>query len=137
MTRSEVLFRLVNGDFCVAINGHGHRGCRIKSAKRKDSFSHEVSQPSKRRRFDGDAGGNKVETQRAKPTGISSHLNACYINLAVQALTNVPRMVDHYRSLANRISTNLESWFSLLSPDAKRIISIYKYFMHIHNAVLA
>ena len=44
----------------------------IKSAKRKDTSSDEVSQPKKRRRFDGDVGGNKVETERAKPTGISS-----------------------------------------------------------------
>ena len=56
----------------------GEETAAIKSTKRKDTSSHEVSQPSKWMRFDGDAGGKKVETQRAKPTGTSSHVIPIY-----------------------------------------------------------
>ena len=90
-----------------------------KSAKRKDSSSHEVSQPRKRRKLNGDAGGNEVEIQRAEPSGMSSHLNACYINSAVQALANVPRMVDHYRSLASRVTPEIAKYIRRNEKDLR------------------
>ena len=82
----------------------------IKSAKRKNTSSDEVSQPSKRRCFDGRASGTKVEAQRAKATGIQNHLNACYINPVVQILTNIPRMANHYRTLAGRVTSKVAEY---------------------------
>ena len=76
----------------------------IKSAKRKSTPSDEVSRAGKRRCFDTKARGTKVEAQRAKATGIQNHLNACYINSVVQVVANIPRMANHYRSLAGRVT---------------------------------
>ena len=89
----------------------------IKSAKRKDTSSNEVSRPKKRRRLDEDAGNNKVETQRATPTGISSHSNSCYINSVVQGLANVPSMVGHYRNLANGVTPEVAEYLRNYEKD--------------------
>ena len=90
-----------------------------KSAKTKAMSSHEISQSSKRRRFDGDAGGNKGEAQTTKPTGISSHLNACYINSVVQGLANVPKMADHYRRLAGRVTPEVVEYLRNNEKDLR------------------
>ena len=89
----------------------------IKSAKRKNTSSHEVSQPSKRRRIDANASRGNLQPQRAKPRGIHSYLNACYINSVVQVLANIPRMADHYRSLANRVSPEVAEYVRRNAED--------------------
>ena len=89
----------------------------IKSAKRKNTSPEEVSQPSKRRRLDGDAGARKVETQRATATGIYSHKNSCYINSVVQVLANVPTMADHYRRLAGRVTPEVAEYLCKNEKD--------------------
>ena len=87
------------------------------SAKRKDTSSHEVSQYSKRRRVDGNVSRGNARPQGAKPRGIHSHVNACYINSVVQVIANIPRMADHYRSLADRITPEVAKYVALNAED--------------------
>ena len=96
---------------------HVEISAAIKSAKRKNTSSHEVSQPSKRRRIDGNASRGNLQPQGAKPRGIHSHANACYINSVVQVLANIPRMADHYRNLANRVSPEVAEYVRLNAED--------------------
>ena len=91
----------------------------IKSAKRKNTSSQEVSELSKRRRLDENAGGKKVETRTAKATGIHSYQNACYINSVVQVLANVPSMTDHYRRLAGRVTPEVAEYIRRNEKDLR------------------
>lgn len=50
---------------------------------------------------------------RAKPCGLHNESNACYINSVVQAIVNVPRMAEHYRTLANKVVPEIAEYVAL------------------------
>ena len=50
---------------------------------------------------------------RATPWGLQNEHNACYINSVLQAIANIPRMTDHYRSLAHKVIPEISDFVAL------------------------
>lgn len=49
----------------------------------------------------------------AKPRGIYNEARACYINSVVQAIANIPRMANHYRTLADKVIPEVAEYIAL------------------------
>ena len=55
----------------------------------------------------------EIATREAEPRGLCNEANACYINSILQAIANVPRMVNHYRGLANNLIPEVADFVAL------------------------
>ena len=65
------------------------------------------------RHDDPKAESSEAAMRQPKPRGIVNGQLACYINSVLQAIANIPEMVEHYRGLADKMTPEVTEFLAL------------------------